>query len=295
MRKTVLRTASQKDSEGDTENRYLEELVRKKSHQIFKKCMPNAAEEKKLANNLDVQPAPPEIYHEDLTVDKRRHSFHKTLFPKDILYLQVVDIGNPNAYKLQVVAKHGSCSNLQNLHIMMHLPKIPAEMKYFEGGLYKFEYIRGALCSCPAIERKLYVTVDPTIFGGAEAPKLGKVGVEDLPFSTRDPEIGTSLSGCSMNSKVCYKTCIETVAHNIFGIEGSDHFTLFEEWHRKQYTFEETSADFPKTPCVKGSALLCRSIGLYIVGDMKKSYKYANKALSLNPDNVYSHICRGVL
>ncbi|GFX70930.1 hypothetical protein TNCV_1689131 [Trichonephila clavipes] len=54
----------------------------------------------------------------------------------------------------------------------MYLQKTPVEMKFLEGGLCKFEYIRGALSSCSAIERKLYVTVDPTILGGAETPKL---------------------------------------------------------------------------------------------------------------------------
>ncbi|GFW95033.1 integrase_H2C2 domain-containing protein [Trichonephila clavipes] len=54
----------------------------------------------------------------------------------------------------------------------MYLPKIPEETKFFKGGLWEFEYIRGALCSCSVDERKLFVTLDPRIFEGVPAPKL---------------------------------------------------------------------------------------------------------------------------
>ncbi|GFY70179.1 hypothetical protein TNIN_81821 [Trichonephila inaurata madagascariensis] len=164
-KKTVLRTTTQKISKKDARYRYLEELVQRASNQLFNKYMPNQEKKRKSG----VNPAPPEI---DLTMIKRRRSFYKALFVKDILYLRVVDIENPYDYKLQVVAKHGNCMDFENLQIMMYLQKTPVEMKFFEGGLFKFEYIRGALSSCSVSERKLYVTVDPTILGGAETPKL---------------------------------------------------------------------------------------------------------------------------
>ncbi|GFX70926.1 hypothetical protein TNCV_1689091 [Trichonephila clavipes] len=115
-KKTDLRTTSNKNFKDDAENRYLEELVQRASNQLFKTCMPNPAEEKKLDSG--VKPAPPEICQKDLTVNKRR-SFLKALFVKNILYLRVVDIENPYDYKLQVVAKHGNCMDLEDLQIMI--------------------------------------------------------------------------------------------------------------------------------------------------------------------------------
>ncbi|GFX70945.1 hypothetical protein TNCV_1689281 [Trichonephila clavipes] len=125
---------------------------------------------------------------------------------------------------------------------------------------------------------------------------MGKVGIDELPFSTWGPEIGMSLSGHSMNLKVFYKTCLQTVAHNIFGIKESHHYTLFGEFDRPKYTFEETPANSTKvTTCVRSSAMLRKSIRLFMAGDTKKAYKYANQVMLLNPDNVYSHISREVL
>lgn len=294
MMKVVVGNSSHENS--DTDSQCMWELIQKKSPRLFRKCVPNPAEEKKLVNDIGLQPVPPEIYRKNLTVTQRRSLFYQTLFRKDILYLRVVNIRNPYDYKLQVVAKHGNCMRLEDLQIIMYLPKIPEETKFFKGGLWEFEYIRGALCSCSIIERKLFVTLDPLIFEGAEAPKLGKVGVNDLPFSLWCPEIGMSIYGYLIKSRVFYKTHLESMLRNVLGIEGNQHISLFQEWDRKKYPFEETPANFPKLfTCAKSSALLRRSIRLYIVGDMQKAFKYANRALSLDPDAVYTRVCRGVL
>ncbi|GFT84016.1 tetratricopeptide repeat protein 14 [Nephila pilipes] len=280
----------------DNDNQHLLELMQKKSHRLLKKLVPNPAEEKKLANDIGLQPVPPEIYRKNLTITQRRRLFFQTLFHKDILYLRVVNIRNPYDYKLQVVAKHGNCMRLEDLQLIMYLPKIPEETKFFKGGLWEFEYIRGALCSCSVNERKLFVTLDPLIFEGAEAPTLGKVGVNDLPFSLWCPEIGMSIYGYLIKSRVFYKAHLETILRNVLGIEGNQHYSLFQEWDRQKFPLEETPANFPKLfDFARSSAMLRRSIRLYIVGDIKKAFKYANKALSINPDAVYTRLCRGVL
>ncbi|GFY70187.1 MULE domain-containing protein [Trichonephila inaurata madagascariensis] len=125
---------------------------------------------------------------------------------------------------------------------------------------------------------------------------MGKVGMDELPFSPWGSEIGMNLCGHSMNLNVFYKACLQTAAHNIFGIKGNDHYSLFEEFDRKKYTFEGAPANSTiGIPCVKSSALLRKSICLYIVGNTKKAYKYAKKAMSLNPDNDYSDVCKEVL
>ncbi|GFY19545.1 uncharacterized protein TNCV_4647171 [Trichonephila clavipes] len=183
MLNVVVGNASNKNPDDDTENQLMWEFIQKKSHKLFQKPVPNPAEEKKFANDVGLQPVPPEIYRKNLSVIQRRNLFFNSLSRKDILYLRVVNIRNPYDYKLQVVAKHGNCMRLEDLQIVMYLPKIPEETKFFKGGLWEFEYIRGALCSCSVIERKLFVTLDPLIFEGVAAPKLGKVGVNDLPFS----------------------------------------------------------------------------------------------------------------
>ncbi|GFR30006.1 tetratricopeptide repeat protein 14 [Trichonephila clavata] len=296
MLTVVIGNVSHENPDDDTENQCMWELIQKKSYKLFPRCVPNPAEEKKLANDISLQPVPPEIYRKNLTATLRRNLFYQTLSRKDILYLRVVNIRNPYDYKLQVVAKHGNCMRLEDLQIIMYLPKIPQETKFFKGGLWEFEYIRGALCSCSIIERKLFVTLDPIIFEGAEAPRLGKVGVNDLPSSLWCPEIGMSIYGYLIKSRVFYKTHLETILQNVLGVEGNQLYSFFQEWDRKEYPFEETPANFPKLfTGAKSSALLRRSIRLYIVGDIPKAFKYANKALSLDPDAVYTRVCRGVL
>ncbi|GFY67008.1 tetratricopeptide repeat protein 14 [Trichonephila inaurata madagascariensis] len=296
MLNVVVGNASNKNPDDDTENQCRWEFIQKKCHKLFQKRVPNPAEEKKLANDIGLQPVPPEIYRKNLSITRRRSLFYKTLFRKDILYLRVVNIRNPYDYKLQVVAKHGNCMRLEDLQIVMYLPKIPEETKFFKGGLWEFEYIRGALCSCSVTERKLFVTLDPLIFEGVAAPKLGKVGVNDLPFSLWCPEIGRSIYGYLIKSRVFYKAHLETVLQNVFGVESNQLYSFFQEWDGKKYPFEETPANFPKLfTGAKSSALLRRSIRLYIVGDIPKAFKYVNKALSLDPDAVYTRVCRGVL
>ncbi|GFY19539.1 hypothetical protein TNCV_4647111 [Trichonephila clavipes] len=60
---------------------------------------------------------------------------------------------------------------------------------------------------------------------------------------------------------------------------------------------EADTFDAPLMEVLKHELLkkLRRSIRLYIVGDIPKAFKYANKALSLDPDAVYTRLCRGVL
>ncbi|GFW95030.1 hypothetical protein TNCV_476291 [Trichonephila clavipes] len=124
----------------------------------------------------------------------------------------------------------------------------------------------------------------------------GKVGVNDLPSSLWAPEIGKSIYDYLIKSKVFYRTHVETVLQNVLGVERNQLFSLFQEWHGKEYPFEETGANFPKMfTGAKCWELLRKSFRLYTAGNIPKAFKYANKALSLDPDAVYTRICRGVL
>ncbi|PRD28133.1 UNVERIFIED_CONTAM: hypothetical protein NCL1_33340 [Trichonephila clavipes] len=46
---------------------------------------------------------------------------------------------------------------LEDLQIVMYLPKIPEETKFFKGGLWEFEYIRGMLCFTILLPAHLYL------------------------------------------------------------------------------------------------------------------------------------------
>ncbi|GFY70319.1 hypothetical protein TNIN_129311 [Trichonephila inaurata madagascariensis] len=73
----VVGNVSHENPDDDTENQCMWELIQKKSHKLFQKRVPNPAEEKKLANDIGLQPVPPEIYRKNLSVTQRRNLFYK--------------------------------------------------------------------------------------------------------------------------------------------------------------------------------------------------------------------------
>ncbi|GFY72730.1 hypothetical protein TNIN_222541 [Trichonephila inaurata madagascariensis] len=116
----------------------------------------------------------------------------------------------------------------------------------------------------PAEEKKLanathhtrLVELNVSILNLIHMRIMGKVRVDDLPSSLWCPEIGKSIYDYLINSRVFYKTHLETMLQNVLGVDGNQLYSFFQEWDRKEYPFEETPANFPKLfTCAKSSAL----------------------------------------
>ncbi|GBL74681.1 hypothetical protein AVEN_243568-1 [Araneus ventricosus] len=183
---TVIGNFSNYDSDDDTDEQMLFEFLRWKHNEIGNPSRvpkPNC-----LLKPDPLVAMPPEMYRRSLNKMKKRQLFFKHLQRRDILYLQVLNSDDKESYKCLVLAKHGDLMQLDDLSIVVHFPKLRPELKLIRGDLYKFDLIRGAFWSCSVWERKLFVTMDTSIFSEKEKesiPKLGKITRKDLPYYVR--------------------------------------------------------------------------------------------------------------
>ncbi|XP_042903428.1 tetratricopeptide repeat protein 14 isoform X2 [Parasteatoda tepidariorum] len=126
-------------------------------------------------------PLPVELFW-DCSKEQRRKLFFKHLERGDVLLLKVINDGLSDNYKLLVLAKHQCCMKLDDLSLVMYLPKLKQELDLVAGGVINYDVIRAAVCSCSLHERKLFVTLDDTILDeDAEPVKLGKITTDELP------------------------------------------------------------------------------------------------------------------
>ncbi|GIX72842.1 tetratricopeptide repeat protein 14 [Caerostris extrusa] len=211
----------------------------------------------------------------------------------DVLYLQILDCTDPNKYTLLVLAKHGILAKLEDLSLDVYLPRLHKDQIFNEGDL-----IKAALWSCSIDDRRLYVTLDDTVFEGSDVPavKLGRIEPSDLPYYITCSKIGETYSEYVKESKEYKNEGLWLKELKDFGFDTHSFHSFFEEWDGKIYPAAENYSNLKQKLDLEDSVLMMnKSIQHFDAGNIDRSFKYINEALSMKPDNVMALVYRGTL
>ncbi|XP_055952506.1 tetratricopeptide repeat protein 14-like [Argiope bruennichi] len=292
----IVRDSSDDNSDGETLVEAIADFLKNKFTAVFKPVT-------KPKGSLTPDPlplVPPEIYRPGIDKLKRRKLFYKHLLRCDVLYLQVINCDDEENYKCLALAKHGDLLQIDDLSLVFYFPKLPPELKLLGEDLCKFDLIRGAFWSCDHWQRKLFVTLDISVFSEEERekiPQLGKITRKDLPHYVDGKKVGMTYAGYVERSASFREPdyCIN-VLQDCLGTDAMCFTSFFEERNKKTYPASESLAELQKRLHPDPSlARLIQSFEYFRTGDMFQALYYANKALMINPDSVQARVTRGTI
>ncbi|KAG8175983.1 hypothetical protein JTE90_009662 [Oedothorax gibbosus] len=246
----------------------------------------------------DIPPMPVELFRND-PIPEKRNLFFKGLNRGDVLYLQVVN-SFPDSYKLWVLAKHKAFAKVDDLGLIMYLPKLGPEMKLLKWELQKGDFIKAALCSCSLHERRLYVTLDEsllTVLGpDVEVVKLGHVTYHDLPYYIGNFKNRLSFVGYILRSDAFYNPGWSTQMSDILGFKNNHVYSFFEDWRGKTYPDQQYAVKLKEKQRLNQSVKYYNQAVLsYEERKIDETFSLLNKSLELNPKNVQALTTRGTV
>lgn len=237
---------------------------------------------------------PIEIFRNVSPID-RRDLFYKSLDRGNILLLQVINDTLPDDYKLLVLCKHDCVMKLDDLSLIMYLPKLQEELNLAGGKLESNDLIRAAVCSCNIDNRKLNVTLDSN-FLDDENVKLGKISESDLPSYIGNVDFGSSYVEYLHNSNAFKNPNWSEELYTVLNLKKTHLYSFFDGLEGKIYPDKEYGSELKKKQNLGlSNGQYSKALKYSVSGNFTDAFLYLNNALKLYPANVEALVTRGTL
>ncbi|XP_054716604.1 tetratricopeptide repeat protein 14-like [Uloborus diversus] len=286
---TILSDVPEIESEHITEKVRICRFIKKKLHLLFKT---EDSFETKEKPEPQIPTLPIEIFR-NISELQRRDLFFSSLDQGSILLLQVINDTLPSDFKLLVLAKHDGCMKLDDLSLVMYLPKYPAEMKFAGGELHSGDLVRAAVWSCDPKKRQLFVTLDSST---VDEVQLGKISEEELPIYTRNLTVGSSYTEYLGLTPAFHDREWENELYTVLNLKKNRMYSFFEEWDGKTYPQNEYASELKKKRDLYLSNVHYeKACDQFDKKNNSEAFLYLNKALCIYPENVNALVSRSKL